>query len=307
MSFRILDISNPGYYLSVRRGFLLVSKEREEVLRLDMDELGSLILQGPGLTLSQNIIAELAERGIAITVCNNKHQPVAWFWPAVGNYIQTKRINGQIAMKEPQKKQLWRQIVRCKIAFQKRHLEAHGQDIKRFDELIKEVQSGDKTNREAMAAKLYWQALFKEGFQRGDEQNGINSLLNYGYAIIRAAMARAVMGAGLHPAIALFHHNSQDTMPLVDDLMEPFRPLVDLAVFALNLKSITIENPESKKLLASVTEWDLPAQNGATPLYQVMQQLAISLGQICAGEGNTLALPKPPPVDEWREVFTETT
>lgn len=305
MGFRIVEIEHEDRYLHLNRGFLVVSKDGEDS-EIPLDDVGALLLHGPGCTLSQNLIAELAARGVAITVCDNRHMPVAWFWPAAGHHIQTKRILGQWELSRPQKKQLWKQVVRSKILFQARHLESHGISPKTLERMAKETQSGDPTNQEGQAARFYWQSLFGKSFRRDPQLDGVNSLLNYGYAIIRSAMARAVMSAGLHPAVALFHHNAEDSMPLVDDLMEPFRPLTDAAVLALAEANETELNRETKAFLVQVTEWDLTGPTGRTPVRVCMQNLATSLGQFCLGEAPALLMPEPPPVEDWKNLFRKT-
>lgn len=159
--------------------------------------------------------------------------------------------------------------------------------------LTKKVRSGDPDNIEAQGARRYWNLLFNSDFRRDRSSDGINSLLNYGYTILRAATARAVISAGLHPTLGLHHSNEGNPMRLVDDLIEPFRPLVDLLVWQLQQRDESNISPDTKRALVHVLYNDMQTHSGATPAMVCMQQLAISLAQVYLGKRSKLELPLP--------------
>lgn len=305
MTYRIVEIEQAGRYVHQFRGFMVVEHKGAEIARVPLDDLGALILTGPGTVISQGLLAELGERGIIVTVCNHKYQPVSWMWPMAGHHLQTGRIRGQWELNLPIKKRLWQQVVRCKIQFQQSHLQAHGKEIAVLQRCIKELKSGDSDNREGVAAKYYWGALFGAEFRRDRKLPGINGLLNYGYAILRSAVARAVVGAGLHPGVALFHRSATNSMPLVDDLMEPYRPLVDAVVFGSLHKEGQALDAGAKKALARILDYDMDTSWGRSPVRVCMQRMATSLGQLCVGEAEALLLPSPPPLEEWQELWVD--
>jgi CRISPR-associated protein Cas1 len=163
-----------------------------------------------------------------------------------------------------------------------------------FQPLIRQVRSGDPANREAQAARRYWPLLFGEDFRRDREAPGVNVLLNYGYTLLRAATARAVLGAGLHPGLSLHHANTLNPMRLVDDLMEPFRPFVDLAVHACVAQGNTQLDADTKRLLARPLYADLNTEAGRTPLIACLARLASSLADAYQGNRRGLSLPYAP-------------
>jgi CRISP-associated protein Cas1 len=172
-------------------------------------------------------------------------------------------------------------------------LAAAGAEAGGFRLLARKVRPGDPDNVEAEAARRYWPLLFGPQFRRDTDGGGLNGLLNYGYAILRAATARAVMAAGLHPSLGLMHSNRGNALVLVDDLMEPFRPVVDREVHRLRGQGLMEINPETKAALARVMVFDLTTDEGLSPLMTCLDRLAASLAKAYAGENDRLALPKP--------------
>ena len=191
------------------------------------------------------------------------------------------------------KKRLWQQITQAKILAQAATLTAVGAEAGGFRLLARKVRSGDPDNVEAEAARRDWTLLFGAGFRRDHDGDGINGLLNYGYAILRAATARAVMAAGLHPSLGLMHSNRGNAMVLVDDLMEPFRPTVDREVHRLGGNGLTEVTSETKAALARVMVVDLPTDEGVSPLMTCLERLSSSLAKAFAGETDRLLLPQP--------------
>ena len=295
---RIVEISTNNRYLSVHRGFLLVKslcEETAELGRIPLDDILAVVTNAHGLSLSNNLLVSLLERDIPLVITSDKYVPMGILWPVESHHLQAKRIDAQIGVSLPLKKSLWAQVVREKIRQQSLLLHHLKIPSSRLDRLIKEVTSGDPDNKEAMAARIYWSSIFGSDFLRDRDAPGINALLNYGYTIVRSATARAVMAAGLHPSLGIHHKNASDAMRLVDDLMEPFRPLIDLMVFNLTKENPSADWPistEIKRKLVSVLFWNARFEEDQCPVMVAMQRLAQSLTQVYLKERKHLAFPK---------------
>ena len=224
---RVVDIATDGRHLSAHRGFLLVSEDRSEVGRVPLDDVAALIVHAHGVTWTTNLVVALAERGAPMVLCGANHAPVAVCLPLDGHHGQNARMRAQWEAGRPLAKQLWRAIVVSKIRWQAAVLEAHGHPATAFDLLARRVRSGDPDNVEAQAARRYWPLLLGKDFRRDRGAGDINGLLNYGYTVMRSLCARAVVAAGIHPSIGVHHANRGNPFALADDLVEPFRPLVD--------------------------------------------------------------------------------
>jgi CRISPR-associated protein Cas1 len=214
-------------------------------------------------------------------------------WPIEGNFEQSKRIEAQLAAKLPTHKRMWASVVRAKLEQQGAALEAAGAPSIPLKALVAKVKSGDPENVEAQGARRYWGLLFGDAFRRDQNGDGVNGLLNYGYTVLRAATARAVIAAGLHPGIGLHHSNDGNAMRLVDDLMEPFRPVIDLKIWQLLRNGEKEVAPESKRALVRSLYDDMQTLAGATPVIVCLQKLAVSLAQVYLGERDELDLPLP--------------
>jgi CRISPR-associated protein Cas1 len=213
--------------------------------------------------------------------------------PIDGNYEQAHRIEAQIAASQPTHKRMWAAVVRSKLEQQAAALEATGAPTAPLSALIRKVKSGDPENIEAQGARRYWGLLFGEDFRRDRDAGGVNGLLNYGYTVLRACTARSVVAAGLHPSIGLHHSNDNNAMRLVDDLMEPFRPMIDLKVWQLQRGREIEVTPHSKRALVHTLYDDMQTAAGATPVMVCTQKLAVSLAQVYTGEREKLDLPLP--------------
>lgn len=290
---RVIEIANDARHLSVDRGFLVISEGREQLGRLPLDDIAALVGNAHGLSCSANLVLRLVERGIPFVICGPNHMPAAIMWPTHSHHMQTGRMQDQISASLPLKKRLWGQIVRAKITAQAATLETAGAEHGAFRLLARKVRVGDPDNVEAQAARRYWPLLFGKAFRRDRQGGGLNSLLNYGYAVLRAGVARAVMAAGLHPGFGLMHANRSNPMVLVDDLMEPFRPVVDLEVWRLTQAGICEVDKEAKAALARIMVIDLPTREGMSPLMLCAERLAGSLAAAYAGEDDRLQLPLP--------------
>lgn len=290
MTERIIEISDPLVSLSMLRGFLLVKIENAEKARIAFEDIGILILNGTGATITTNLLNSLLEAGVMIIVLGENYLPSGIFYPTNPHYLHKQKINLQIQSSKPLEKRLWQQVIKAKILNQATILSYFsGEEEKQLLELVKKVSSGDKENLEAQAAKKYWQRLFGEEFRRNFENIGINSMLNYGYAILRSATARAIFSSGLHPAIGIHHSNQENAFCLVDDLMEPFRPMVDFVVKRISEENKNIEEltPEIKRSLTKILSLDLSTSAGTTPISNCLIRLCQSfVRSLESGEAN---------------------
>jgi CRISPR-associated protein Cas1 len=291
---RVVEIETDGRHLAVNRGFLVVTEKGVEIGQVPLDDIGAVIANAHGLTYTNNALVELSGRGVPVVLCGPNHMPAAIVWPVDAHHVQTGRMNDQIAASLPLKKRLWAQLVRNKILAQAASLAAIGAPHAGFYLLSRKVRSGDPENVEAEAARRYWPLLLGADFRRDRDAGGINGLLNYGYAVLRAGVARAVMAAGLHPSFGLMHSNRSNPMVLIDDLMEPFRPTVDREVCRLVRGGTVAVDREAKAALARVMVIDLPTDAGLSPLMVCAERLAQSLARAYAGDGDALDLPLPP-------------
>ncbi len=294
--YRIVDIATDGRHLAVHRGFMTVSEDRREVGRVPLDDIAAVIVHAHGVTWTTNLMVALAERGALMVLCGANHAPVAVCLPLDGHHAQNARIRAQWEAGKPLSKQLWRRIVVAKIAWQGAVLESNGVSASAFDLLARKVGSGDPENVEAQAARRYWPLLMGEDFRRDREAGGINSMLNYGYTVLRALCARAVVAAGLHPSIGVHHANRSNPFALADDLVEPFRPLVDALAHRLRKVGLESLTPEAKRAFAGLTALDLPGEGGTTTVSGAAMRAAQTLAaSFQSGRADDIELPKPPP------------
>ena len=266
-------------HLSVYRGFLKVAEKENEFGRVPLDDITALILSGHQITMSKNLMVALAERKAIIVTCGRNWHPISFSMPYGMHFDAAGILHDQIAASIPLKKRMWQQIVRKKIFNQKLVLQQYAPDssvTQKISDLIRKIQSGDVTNVEAQAARLYWPTLMGENFRRGRSLGGINIFLNYGYTVLRAAVARAICGAGLHSALGLHHRGRGNMFALVDDLIEPFRPVVDSAVKSVTTGSNTL-GPEQKRNITSVLQEDMLLEESPSPVVNCLNRCAQSL------------------------------
>lgn len=291
MTGRVVEIAEDGRHLSVFRGFLVVAERGVELGRVPLDDVAAVIANAHGLTYSNNLLTALAERGAPLVLCGPNHSPVAMLWPVAGHHAQAARMRAQLAVSQPVAKKLWQLLVRAKIRQQGAVLAAQGQPDGAFETLARKVKAGDPENVEAQAARRYWPLLMGEDFRRDQDGGGVNGLLNYGYAILRSSVARAVMAAGLHPTLGLYHQHPANPMCLVDDLMEPFRPFVDLAVVRMAAAGHQEVTKDAKRFLALIPSYDLATAQGTTPISTAIQRAAASLAMAYEQASGVLDLP----------------
>jgi len=288
---RVVDIETEGLSLSVHRGFLTVSTVDGETGRIALDDIGALIVHAHGVTWSNTVFTRLSERAVPVVICGSNHAPVACVWPLDGHHLQAARMRAQIAATRPLGKQIWAKIVATKIRMQGDVLARRGIEAGAFDMLSRKVRSGDPDNLEAQAARRYWKALFGPGFSRDQDAAGINGLLNYGYTVLRALVSRAICAAGLHPTISVFHSNRANAFALADDLMEPYRPLVDELVRRIVDDGASEVTSETKRRLAAIATLDIAAELIVSPLALHVQRFVHSVATSFESGAALLDLP----------------
>lgn len=292
---QIVDIATDGRRLSALRGFMLVSDANGEVGRVALDDIAAVVVHAHGVTWSTNLACALAERGAPIVFCAANHAPMAVCLPLEGHHAQNAKLRAQWSATRPLSKQLWTRLVVAKIRWQAAVLEADGANASAFDLLARRVRSGDPDNVEAQAARRYWPALMGADFRRERDAPGVNGLLNYGYTVMRALCARSVVAAGLHPSIGVHHANRGDAFALADDLIEPYRALVDALTVRLVRHGCAEVTRVAKRAYARLTALDLPGPVGVTPVSLMVTRNAQSLARAFeTGQAKAFTAPEPP-------------
>lgn len=292
MRDHIVEIESEGRYVSVSRGFLVISHQSEEIGRVPLDDIQAVVFASQGASITTRALIELAARGIPTIISGEKYLPQALVWPVNGNHLTARRIQMQLSAPQPLKKRLWQTLVKLKLSAQASVLEWKGMvtEAIQLRKIERRVLSGDKKGAEAWGAKIYWKALLGEAFSRDDTEHPINSFLNYGYAILRSSVARATAATGLHPAVGVYHCNRFNPFCLVDDLMEPFRPIVDQMVLR-NFSKESALLATHKKLIANLLRQDMLCLEGRSPLNVCIQKFTTSVA--LSFEENKLALRMP--------------
>ncbi len=253
---------------------MCIKSLNETLGEIPLDSICAVLATGQTIQFTKNLLAGLCENGIPLIIIGENYNPVGILTPLVGHSRQMAVQQAQINASRPLEKQLWKSIVQEKIRNQSKVLDKYGLD-NRIKNLPISVQSGDTSNIEGIAARMYFPALFGSNFLRIHHHPGINSFLNYGYAILRSAIARLVVGAGLNPSYGIQHHNQLNPMCLVDDLMEPYRPIIDATVYTIFSghddpnRQLT---PEDKRLLSGVLAKELITRTGYSQLIKIMQR-----------------------------------
>lgn len=274
---KIVEISQSGVHLKLYHGFMVVQKGGEEVGREPIDDIDCLLIYGYGVTYSHNLIVRFCEVNIPIILCSGNFMPVGFVVSTNANYERKTRLQEQINISVPFSKKLWQTIIKEKIRNQQIVLEFAKVDAKEFSYLIKKVKSGDIENVEAVAARKYWQKLFGKDFKRDYLLDGINSFLNFGYAILRSCVARYLIATGLDASLGLHHKNKLNVFCLADDIMEPFRPMVDKIVYEMQVTKNDSLNPKHKKELASLLERRLMMSGENMTIQNCIKKTVMSL------------------------------
>lgn len=294
---RTLYFGNEAY-LSTKDEQLVVGypdKDRP-LAKVPIEDIGVVILDHYRLTYTQGLVTKLLNSNAALITCNERHLPHGLMLNLDGNHIQTQRFAAQVEASIPLKKNLWQQTVKAKILNQAWLLNRQGVNVENIKFWAKKVGSGDPENYEGRAAAWYWKHLFHEnfdGFTRGRFDAEPNNLLNYGYAILRAVIARNLVGSGLLPTLGIHHRNKYNAYCLADDIMEPYRPFVDQLVLQILEQEPDIYdlNKEIKQQLLQLPVVDVIIEGKSSPLMVASQQTTASLYQCFAGHSRKIKYP----------------
>lgn len=279
--------------LSMKNAQLVINRreEFEGITTVPIEDIGVIIIDNPMVTLTIPLLNSLSEQNVAVIFCNQKGMPVSMLQNLDTNNTQGLTLRNQLSATEPLKKKLWKQIIEAKIRNQAALLNVYGRDGNILKPLYMNVKSGDVDNREGAAARIYWTRLFGPHFIRDRNQDGVNVLLNYGYTILRGAVARAIAGAGLFPAIGLFHRGRSNAFPLADDMMEPYRVFIDDIVYRLWQDGHEALNKDTKVELLKVLTCDTHFDEVKRPLMIGLSMTMSSLVKCYAKEATKLVLP----------------
>lgn len=290
----VIDISDRGGRLRVRDGLLCMELAEAAEVTVPLGEVAALVLGSRQLTLTQPVLSCLAQAGAVVISCDERFTPVSMSLPLTGYHAPARRMLAQARAPRPVQKRVWQQIVKAKVAAQARVLEELRGEDWGLMEMASQVRSGDAQNMEGQAARVYWLAMFGDDFLRRTDGAGQNRFLNYGYAVLRAIVARAICAAGLHPGIGVHHHHRANAYCLADDLMEPLRPVVDRKVAAV-LEIAGPDAPMDKRVKGMLLEIasELYEMNGERrSLFDAAWMIASSLGQVFEGQKRELVLPE---------------
>lgn len=278
--------------LSLKNSQLVISwKDSDNKVTRPIEDIGCVVLESQMINITLPLLNELVKNNVAVILCDNKMMPTAMLQSLDANTTQSENIKSQIAVSEPMKKQAWKQIIEAKIKNQSAVLDTFCKNGSILKPFYANVKSGDTDNREGIAAKIYWTQLFGKDFKRDRCGDSPNILLNYGYSILRAATARALLGSGLLPNLGIFHKSRYNAFPLADDIMEPYRPYVDSIVFNLYADGITELNKDSKMEIMRLLSCDVNIGKVMRPLQIALTFTTASLVKYYAGEIKKISLP----------------
>ena len=298
---RTLCFSNPAY-LSMKNRQLVVRLEKhdnepERTATVPIEDIGIVVLDCQQITITHGLMAALLDNNASVITCDEHHMPVGLLLPLEGHTVQSERFQDQLTASVPLRKQLWQQTVQQKILNQSALLrELHGIETGNMQQWAADVHSGDKTNLEGRAAAFYWSQLLPDidHFTREREGNYPNNLFNYGYAILRAVIARALVSSGLLPTLGIHHHNRYNAYCLADDIMEPYRPYVDRLVIQTMRQYPEIEDltPDLKRSLLTIPTLEVRINGQRSPLMVAASQTTASLARCFSGEIRKLTYPE---------------
>jgi CRISP-associated protein Cas1 len=290
---RTLYFGNPAYLKTTTEQMVIEMQETGETKTVHIEDIGLLILDHQQITITQALMAKLLAYNVALINCDTTHHPVGLLLNLDGNTLQSQKFQAQVEASIPLKKQLWQQTITAKIQNQASLLKKQDKEAHFLFNLSKSVSSGDGGNNEAKAAAWYWKKVFSEipDFRRDRYGFPPNNLLNYGYAILRAIVARSLVGSGLLPTLGIFHRNQYNAYCLADDIMEPYRPFVDGAVCRImeQHKEWWELNTEKKKILLSIPAMDVLIDNQKSPLLNAVQRTTASLARCFEGKGRKIS------------------
>jgi len=293
---RTLYFGNPAYLKTKDEQLIFDSPETGETKIIPIEDIGILILDHQQITITQAVIAKLLANNVAFITCDNSHHPTGMLLNLDGHTLQSAKFQAQVEATVPLKKQLWQQTVSCKINNQAALLETTRVPVKNMRNWATEVKSGDSENHEAVAAVYFWKNIFQifPDFKRERFGDPPNNLLNYGYAILRAVVARNLVASGLLPTLGIFHRNQYNAYCLADDIMEPYRPFVDKVVLNIvNLNGNFLElTPNMKKELLNIPAMDVRINDEKSPLMVAVQKTTASLAKCYEGKQRKIMYPE---------------
>lgn len=289
---RALFFSTP-YHLSLKDNQMVINtKEMPDMKKtVPIEDIGYVVLEHQQTSITLPLLNALSDNNVAVIFCGENRMPNAMLMNLDSNTTQGESFRAQIDASEPLKKGLWKQVVEAKIRNQAALLNKLGKDGDKLKPYYTNVKSGDTDNREGIAAKIYWNELFGDGFLRHREGIEPNSLLNYGYTLLRAAVARALMGSGLLPALGIFHRNRYNAFPLADDIMEPYRPYVDEIVYNMYINGMTVLDKDAKSQLMHILFADTIFSKVTRPLDIGLTITTASLAKCYAGASKKIVYP----------------
>ncbi|MEM6504030.1 MAG: type II CRISPR-associated endonuclease Cas1 [Planctomycetota bacterium] len=289
---RVVEISSPGVFLRTSDERLRIEKDGHVVGDVPLVDVATIILTSPDAVVSRATLDAVTRHGGSVVVCGPQHQPTAMLMPLAGHHAPTPRLLAQAAASKPTHKRLWKQIVVAKIKAQAAHLEARDRPDATLRTIAGGVRSGDVANAEGWAAQRYWPALFGKAFRRRRDGQPPNALLNYGYAVLRAGAARALAAAGLHPTLGVNHHARNNPLCLADDLMEPFRPVVDVLAHQCVAHRQAEPTTESRAAVAAVLSHRVAHQGELRSTSDWLHRAAASLASVYTRGRRDLLLPE---------------
>ena len=290
---RTIEISQQPAHLTVQHAQLLIKREGEVVGQAPCEDIGVVLVDQPQVSYSHAALVSLAESDAVLVVCGRNHLPVAVMLPLADHSQVVWRINEQLGAGKPLRKQLWKQLIQAKIRGQAFNLPEGSPARSKLLDYARQVRSGDPSNLEAQAARVYWQNwLPDEVFRRDADAEGLNSLLNYGYAVARAGVARAIVAAGLLPSLGLKHCNRSNAFCLADDLVEPLRALVDDRARELYRQGYDGLSSEAKAGLLKLLADDVRLGEETGPLMVCLHRYVASLVKCFEGSGKRLEIPE---------------
>lgn len=289
---RTLYFGNPAYLKTKTEQLVIEKQEDGETLTIPIEDIGLLILDHAQITLTSGLVAKLLEKNVALVSCDATHHPTGLLLNLDGHTLQSRQFAAQMEASLPMKKQLWQQTIIAKIYNQATLLKQQGRENKYLLNLAKEVKSGDSENNEAKAASYYWKSLFPPSIAFRRDRFGFppNNMLNYGYAILRAVVARSLVGSGLLPTLGIFHRNQYNAYCLADDIMEPYRPFVDKLVCLMTdaLEPAFDLTPELKRQLLTIPAMDTFIDGDRSPLMIAVQRTTASLAKCFEGKSKAV-------------------
>lgn len=292
---RTLYFVNPSYLKTANEQLVISRGKLMPQITTPIEDIGVLILDHPQITITQPLMEKLLNNNVALITCNDTHHPIGLMLPLDGHTLQSQKYKAQVEATLPLKKQLWQQTVTAKINNQAAVLHHLGKDCKMLQTLARTVKSGDSTNNEAIAAGYYWRNLFEPDLQFKRDRYGAapNQLLNYGYAILRAVVARSLVASGLLPTLGIFHRNQYNAYCLADDIMEPYRPFVDKLLVTSGTGSYSSDlGKEEKTLLLGIPATDVLMEGKSSPLMNAVQRTTASLCKCFEGLQRKILYPE---------------